>query len=72
MPRDFRIWEKKQGKRDAERQTKRWYTDVTLQHGDLLVMVGNMQKCFTHGIQKLKAGTPVSRRLNFTVRQFTR
>lgn len=75
LPRDFRIWESKDRwrKRKADGGPRnRWSTEVTLHHGDLLIMAGDMQECFTHGIEKVPAGTPVSRRLNFTVRQFER
>ncbi len=72
LPRDFTIWESKDHarKRNAGGRLVRWSTKVTLGHGDLLIMAGDMQECFTHGIQKVGEKTPVSRRLNFTVRQF--
>ena len=43
--------------------------DVILRSGDLLVMMGDMQEFFTHGIKKLPGNT-VGARLNFTVRKF--
>jgi alkylated DNA repair dioxygenase AlkB len=43
--------------------------DVTLQSGDLLIMMGDMQDLFKHGIKKLP-GQQVGARLNFTVRKF--
>lgn len=43
--------------------------DVTLYSGDLLVMMGDMQEYFNHGIKKLP-GQKVGARLNFTVRKF--
>lgn len=43
--------------------------DVTLLSGDLLVMMGDMQQFFTHGVKKLP-GKTVGARLNFTVRKF--
>lgn len=44
-------------------------SDVTLRSGDLLVMMGDMQQLFKHGIKKLP-GKTVGARLNFTVRKF--
>lgn len=43
--------------------------DVTLYPGDLLVMMGDMQEHFNHGIKKLP-GQTIGARLNFTVRKF--
>ena len=43
--------------------------DVTLQSGDLLIMMGDMQSLFEHGIDKVP-NQKVGARLNFTVRKF--
>jgi alkylated DNA repair dioxygenase AlkB len=43
--------------------------DVTLRSGDLLVMMGDMQQLFNHGIKK-QPGKEIGARLNFTVRKF--
>ena len=43
--------------------------DVTLYPGDLLVMMGDMQEHFNHGIKQLP-GQTIGARLNFTVRKF--
>jgi len=43
--------------------------DVTLGSGDLLIMMGDMQDLFDHGIKKLP-DQKVGARLNFTVRKF--
>ena len=43
--------------------------NVTLRSGDLLVMMGDMQQLFEHGIEK-QPGKEIGARLNFTVRKF--
>ena len=45
--------------------------DITLKSGDLLVMMGDMQELFNHGIEKRKGKKDMTgARLNFTVRKF--
>ena len=44
---------------------------VTLYSGDVVVMMGKMQRDFRHSIEPVK-DRPVARRLNITVRQFNR
>ena len=48
--------------------------DVTLQHGDLLVMWGKMQSNFKHGVEAAKPPRQYRdlARINFTVRAFVR
>lgn len=51
---------------------KKIIKDIDLNHGDILVMCGNMQKEFKHEIVKVQGekGKKIRRRINITFRQF--
>ena len=71
LARGFQIYKlKKDNEEDNKRvEGKGQLADITLYSGDLLIMMGDMQEYFTHGIKKVKNRT-IGARLNFTVRQF--
>lgn len=64
--RDFSIWKKPDAPPQIEGKGK--IANITLFSGDLLIMQGDMQKYFTHGIEKARENVAV--RINLTVRQF--
>ena len=66
LARDFTIWKSSTVGDVVEGKGR--IADVTLYSGDLLVMMGNMQKETQHSIERQKR--PVAARLNFTVRKF--
>lgn len=71
LARDFRIAVKPGNGDVVKGLVKRQATvaKIRLESGDLLVMLGEMQTYFEHGVDKVK-GAPVAPRLNLTVRKF--
>ena len=66
LAREFTIWRAPKGADHIEGKGK--LVEVTLYSGDLLVMMGDMQRFFHHSIEPQER--PVAPRLNLTVRKF--
>lgn len=68
QPRPFSIY----ARPDRRGEKPRKLYDVALRHGDLLVMQGEMQKCYLHGVEPARPASAFkgARRLNLTVRAF--
>tara|TARA_B100000287_G_scaffold427049_1_gene476012 strand:- start:1191 stop:1922 length:732 start_codon:yes stop_codon:yes gene_type:complete len=68
IPRNFSIYEKPIG---TTKLTK--IADIELRHGDVVIMAGEMQEHFLHGIEKTaKKAFEDAERLNLTIRAFKR
>ena len=67
LARGFQIYRKSNAGNLVDGKGK--VADVTLQSGDLLIMMGDMQSLFEHGIDKVP-NQKIGARLNFTVRKF--
>lgn len=66
IPRDFSIYEKPV---DGEKPVK--IADIELRHGDVVIMAGEMQDHFLHGIEKTsRQAFKDAERLNLTIRAF--
>lgn len=68
IPRNFSIYEKPTG---TTKLTK--IADIELRHGDVVIMAGEMQDHFLHGIEKsARQDLQDAERLNLTIRGFKR
>ena len=66
IPRDFSIYDKPVG---TKKPTK--IADIELRHGDVVIMAGEMQEHFLHGIEKTtRKAFEDAERLNLTIRAF--
>ena len=69
LARGFQIYKMPSAGGDVDGKGK--VADIILKSGDLLVMMGDMQELFNHGIDKRKGKkSTTGARLNFTVRKF--
>lgn len=69
LARDFKIWRRPDLKDDSIVEGSGMPVSLRLESGDLLVMMGQMQTFFVHGVEKVR-NAPVAPRLNLTVRKF--